>query len=165
VRLRVLTQYRETSDWQRLYDATFAWDSAQLSANLGRGCAPSVASFPPTLSGLGIPARGADFSLRADDLPAGGFALLALGSSNTQWLGAPLPFVLSNGGPTPCWLHVALEVQLGTALAPAQRSAQWDFRSIPRDPALTRAPIWAQVIALDASAQLYASHALGFRVR
>lgn len=165
VLLRVLTQYRETADWQRLYDATFAWDSAQLSANLGRGCAPSVASFPPTLSGLGIPARGADFSLRADDLPAGGFALLALGSSNTQWLGAPLPFVLSTGGPTPCWLHVALEVQLGAILSPTQHSAQWDFRSIPRDPALTRAPIWAQVIALDTNAELSASHALGFRVR
>ncbi|MBL8898015.1 MAG: hypothetical protein JNM84_10330 [Planctomycetes bacterium] len=165
VRLRVFTQYRETTDWQRLYDATFAWDSAQLSANFGRGCAPQAANFPPTLLGLDIPQRGAPFSLRADDLPAGGFALLALGSSNTQWLGAPLPIALSTGGSANCELLVAFETQLGALLAPTQRSVQWDFPPIPRDPLLTRAPIWAQVLVIDGGGQLGVSHGLGFRVR
>jgi hypothetical protein len=165
VRLRVLTQYRETIDWQRLYDASFAWDSAQLSANFGRGCAPSASTFAPLLTGLEIPQRGADFALRADELPAGGYALLVLGSSNSQWLGAPLPIALSTGGSNSCALLVAFEVQLGALLAPTQRSVQWDFRPIPRDPALTRAPMWAQVLVLDPTGQLGASHGLGFRVR
>ncbi|MBK9388181.1 MAG: hypothetical protein IPN34_25460 [Planctomycetes bacterium] len=165
VRLRVLTQYRETTDWQRLYDATFAWDSAQLSANFGRGCASQPMTFAPTLIGLDLPQRGAPFALRADELPAGGYAVLALGSSRTQWLGAPLPIALSSGGSATCELLVAFEVQLGSLLAPTQRSVQWDFPLVPRDPALARAPMWAQVLVLDQAGQLGASHGLGFQVR
>ncbi|MCI0589404.1 MAG: hypothetical protein L0323_21515 [Planctomycetes bacterium] len=109
-------------------------------STFGTGCNSGIVCFsPPSLTADDCPQIGATITLRV----ANGFvtspALLALGVSNTSWLGIPLPFDLGSG----CFLRVSLDVLLPTTATNETGRALFPVQ-IPADPLLVGQTVYAQ---------------------
>ncbi len=122
-------------------------------------------NFPGTANSYGVPCSGSSGTpvLAATTLPWVGFpvtldlsgavpgtpAVLTVGQSNTQWLGATLPLTLA---PSQCQVHAS--VDLGFAgRADAQGNAQWTL-PLANLPSLVGRSMFLQGYAADPAVAL-----------
>jgi hypothetical protein len=119
----------------------------------------------PDLRSIGLAARNHAFALRLDDAPVLASTVLYLSTSNSTWLGIPLPVSLDPLGFQGCFLHVGLS-QFLTGSTDAQGTQLWDFGILPDNLLLTVAPIYFQAIGFDLSAlTFFASNGYGVLLR
>jgi hypothetical protein len=127
--------------WELSVRATFE--------SFGNAC--TFASGTPRLRNVGDarPQLGSSLPLVVE--PAGRLALFVAGTSDTDWLGTPLPLDLAPFGMPGCELFTSID---WTALAvPVGRSARTAL-AIPSQRALLGARIFVQAIATDPSATI-----------
>ncbi len=128
-------------------------------SGFGAGCNSGFICFsPPNLSAEDCPQIGTTITLRLGNGAATTPALLALGVSNSSWMGIPLPLDLGLG----CFLLVSPDVllttgtnDLGRALFPVQ---------IPADPLLVGQTVYAQAATLGAGNNLAATNGLALTI-
>lgn len=128
----------------------------------------NVLTFGPGCGGLDIgltggPQIGYAMDLRLRGGHAGLPALLAVGDSDAQWQGLPLPFSLGGFGAPGCSVLVSPLVTLGT-LIDSTGSATMPL-TVPRDPGLIGAELFFQWFALDPSNALGLSTSNAAKVR
>jgi len=122
-----------------------------LAVPFGSACAGHAS--PPLLSvDPQAPARlGRTMTFLGSNLLAGQpGAWLAVGLSNQNWAGGPLPYPLDALGMTGCALQTSIELATLSAVSGAGQ-AQWDL-PLPGYPSLLGLPLFAQVLAADPGA-------------
>ncbi|HKB15539.1 MAG TPA: hypothetical protein VKF62_05705, partial [Planctomycetota bacterium] len=109
-------------------------------SSFGAGCNSGILCFtPPNLTAESCPQIGTTITLRLSNGFVTTPALLALGISNTSWMGIPLPLNLGQG----CSLLVSLDVLLPTTLSSDTGLALFPV-PIPSDPLLVGQTVFSQ---------------------
>ncbi|MBK8096223.1 MAG: serine hydrolase [Planctomycetes bacterium] len=114
----------------------------------GSGCAGT--SGTPGHAGVGTPETDDTMTLRTTNGPAGGVALMLLGTSRTSYNGTPLPFSLSSLGARGCSVlaaPAAVHTQVLSFLGVGNTSI-----AIPDAPELVGIHVFSQAAVLDAAA-------------
>jgi hypothetical protein len=122
------------------------WTLSATSASFyefGTGCGGTAGV--PRLNAA-APWSGGPWPLQLDSLPPGSLAMLAIGTSASQWNGQPLPLPLAPLGMPGCQLLVAPMVLLGAGTSAGACSWQLGI------PANLRCTLYCQGMALDAAA-------------
>ena len=106
----------------------------------------------PRIGATGSPRIGKDYDINLSNVVPGLTAFLAIGFSNTTWMGVPLPFDLGVIGMAGCDLSVspdAVFTALTREVTPGLGAATVD-NAIPNDPALLGSTVYAQWLVLSA---------------
>ncbi|MCI0587179.1 MAG: hypothetical protein L0323_10100 [Planctomycetes bacterium] len=115
-------------------------------SSFGAGCGNGAAcGGPATLTLEDCPVIGTTVTFRLANGPANAPSALALGASNTSWMGVPLPIPIGLG----CSILVSLDVILPGPMTGPEGLALFPG-SIPADPALVGQTIYAEGGALSA---------------
>jgi hypothetical protein len=119
-----------------------------LAVPFGSACA-GHASPPQLLVDAQAPARiGRTMTFRGANLQTGhGGSLLAIGLSDQNWAGGPLPYPLDAFGMAGCALQTSIELALLSSVSGAG-TAQWDL-PVSGNPQLLGLPLFAQMLAPD----------------
>lgn len=116
------------------------------SRPFGEGCAPVE------IATNGVPTVGQDLNLTLKSEQPNSTAILALGFSNTDWIGIPLPFNLGVLFAPDCNLYTSLDLVFGAA-TDSEGGATVSI-PIPNNPGLTNATLYAQWALTDPTANL-----------
>ncbi len=108
----------------------------------GRGCGP-VATWPRLALTKGAPRPGQPFTITGSLLAPTQVSLTAIGLSNTNWGGVPLPLTLDSSVNPPCQLLVAAHLRLA-GLADSQGQQAHTF-NVPSDPKLVGVRLYFQM--------------------
>jgi len=104
----------------------------------------------PVLGWSGVPNLGSTFTLLLDRAPANSFAILAVGDSNTNYLGNPLPFSLAGLGAPGCSVQAA---PVSTTFVPTDGVGQASVTlNMPNLALLFGLQFYDQWLVLDAGA-------------
>lgn len=119
-----------------------------LAVPFGSACT-GHASPPQLLVDALAPARiGRTMTFRGANLRTGqGGAFLAIGLSDQNWAGGPLPYPLAAFGMAGCALQTSIELALLSIVSGAGE-AQWDL-PVSGNPQLLGLPLFAQMLAAD----------------
>lgn len=116
---------------------------------IGIGC-PDATGRVPRIGCTYVPSRGQAFRINLSRTHPGRAAVLALGLSETNWNGVPLPLDLTAYGLPFCLLLTSVDATVFTVTAgPASNGRAFVPMTIPSDPALAGATFHAQWLALE----------------
>ncbi len=128
-------------------------------SSFGTGCGSGAAcGGPATLTLQDCPVNGTIVTFRLANGPANAPSALALGGSNTSWMGVPLPIPIGLG----CSILVSLDVILPGPLTASDGLALFPA-SIPADPALVGQTVYAEGAAI-ASGTVRATNGLAVTI-
>lgn len=135
-----------------LSGTTYRWvDNAAASyQTFGAGCAGALPETPRLAADTlwnSAPVIGGAFFAKVDQLPPGVFVGGAIGYSNTDWNGGPLPLALDALGMIGCNLLVRPDAIPGLGLSNPAGSASW-VTFIPANPALSGVQFFQQAFAV-----------------
>ncbi len=127
------------------YRSVLKWSGSKVgSVPYGVNCAPLE------IATNGVPKVGAPLNVTVKSELPGSLAILAVGFSNSNWQGLPLPFNLSVLFAPSCSLYTAVDFTLVTGTN-AQGAGSVSF-PVPPNPALANLSIYGQWAVQDVSA-------------
>ena len=109
-------------------------------------CCVGSGAFP-ALAATGTPQLGGSYSVDLSGAAPGTVAVLFTGTSNTSWLGIPLPLDLTVAGAPGCFLLASGTLITSTATNGNGQASQ--LLALPQDPTLCGAQLFQQWLVFD----------------
>jgi hypothetical protein len=130
---------------------TWSYEPGAIASWLGGGVGCTGSSGTPALAAApgSLPIAGATFTLRVSCGAMNAPAVLALGVSDQQWGGLPLPFDLAAIGMPGCTLRTSVDAIVATPLVGGVGSFAWP---LPLSPSALGFAFFAQGLVFDAPA-------------